>query len=150
MIPLDTELKRSRLERLKSMVTFGKDDSADKIMLLRRHDHLIKPLENNELSRRRSFSNPTITVFFLSACLASGYLYARLQQDEVLRRVCYVRYGNVMLFFDTWSPVFEHNLARISNRLQDFDSTYFFWYFKTNKLAEYRAYKRLEGEIIEK
>ena len=67
-----------------------------------------------------------------------------------MRRTCYNRYGNIMLFFDTWSPVFESNLARFVNKLQAFDSTYFFWYFKTNKVAEYRAYKRLEAEIIEK
>ena len=132
------------------MFKLGKDDSADRVMLLRRHEHLIRGLENNELSRKRAFSNSTVTVFILGGCLASGYVYARLQQDEVLRRLCYNRYGNIMFFFDKWSPVFESNLARIANRLQAFDSTYFFWYFKTNKLAEYRAYKRLEGEIIEK
>ena len=55
-----------------------------------------------------------------------------------------------MFFFDKWSPVFESNLNRLANSFMAFDSTYLFWYFKTNKVAEYRAYRRLEAEIIEK
>ena len=87
---------------------------------------------------------------FLGACLFSGYAYARLQNDEVLRRLFYCRYANFITYFDIASPIFEDFLKKCYETYTRFDSSYLFWYFKTSKIAEYRAYRKLEGEIFEK
>ena len=141
------ELKNSRFDRLRTLI--GRNDS-DKILLLRRHKHLIKPLENNEANMRRWFTNGTVTRFILVGCFFAGYSYAKLQSDEVLRRNFYCRYANFITHFDDWSPIFERIMAQTALWLQNFDSTYAFWHFRTSKLAEFRAYKKLEGQIFEK
>ena len=144
---LDNVIKRTRFDKLKALV--GRDDS-DKILLIRRHEHLIEPLRNDMVSRRRWFTHGTVTAFILVGCLVTGYSYARLQQDEVLRRLFYNRYANFITLFDTYSSVFERLLLSMRDQFQAFDSSYFYWYFKTSKMAEFRAYRKLEGEIMEK
>ena len=148
VVPLEHEIRQTRLDRLKTLV--GLQNDSDKILLKRRHDHLIRPLENNFASLKRSFSNGTITTLFLAACLFGGYAYARLKNDEVLRRNFYCRYANFITIFDTWTPILEDKLFRSIVWLENFDSTYFFWYFKTSQVAEYKAYRKLEGQIIER
>ena len=101
---LDTELRLTRLDKLKAMI--GRDDT-DRILLIRRHDHLIKPCLNENVSRKRMFTNGTITCIVLGACFFTGYAYARLQNDEVLRRLFFCRYANFMTMFDEGSPVLE-------------------------------------------
>ena len=128
----------------------GRESESSKVLLVRRHEHLIMPLRNDYASRRRAFANSTITIFFLSTCLFAGYAYAKLQQDEALRRKFYNRYANLITLFDTWSPRFEQLLVACSETFINFDSTYLMWYLKSSKRAEYRAYRKLEGEIAEK
>ena len=110
VVRLDTELQQSRLDRVKALL--GRNES-DKILLIRRHKHLIRPLENNERNLHRPFSNGTITRFILLGCFFTGYAYAKLQQDEVLRRNFYCRYANFITFFDTWSPILEDSMLRM-------------------------------------
>ena len=136
------------MDNLKAML--GRDDGSSKILLVRRHDHMIKPLLNDNISRKRAFSNGTVTIFILGSCLFTGYAYARIQQDEILRRLFYNRYANLITLFDEWTPGFERGLAKVAHTAASFDSTYVLWFLKTSKLAEWRAYRKLEGEIIEK
>ena len=112
----------------------GRDDS-DKVLLIRKHNHLIKPLRNDSISRKRQFSNSTVTVFILGACFFTGYAYGRLKNDEVLRRLFYCRYANFMTWFDSVSPPLEAWLIASFDSFNNFDSTYAVWYFKTSKLA---------------
>ena len=55
-----------------------------------------------------------------------------------------------MTLFDTYSPIFERCLLGLRDSFSSFDSSYFYWYFKTSKMAEIKAYRKLEGEIMEK
>ena len=56
----------------------------------------------------------------------------------------------MITFFDYYSPIFEHKLATWIRTLVNFDSTYVAWHYRSSKVAEYRAYRKLEGEIVEK
>ena len=123
---------------------------SDKILLIRRHRHLIRPLENNEPNMRRAFTHGTVTRFYLVVSLLAGYAYAKLQKDEVVRRKFYCHYANTITFFDAWSPIFERQLIQCAHWFRDFDSTHAFWHYKTTKLAEYRAYRKLEPQILQK
>ena len=67
-----------------------------------------------------------------------------------MRRLFYNRYGNFMSLFDDYSVLFEYQLAKTASTIFRFDSSYFFWYFKTSKMTEFRAYRQLEGQIAEK
>ena len=74
---LSTEIKLTRMDKIRAM--FGKDNSSGKVVLIRRHEHMVQPLRNDQVSRKRIFTHGTINFFFLGACLFTGYAYARLQ-----------------------------------------------------------------------
>ena len=108
----------------------SKDDGS-RLLVIRKHKHLIKPYINDNISRPRSMTHGTYTVLGLMGCMFIGYSYARLQKDEVLRRRYYSRYSNCMSLFDYVTPIFEQYSNRLFEWAINFDSMYSLWYFKT-------------------
>ena len=115
---LSRELKRTRFDQIKTLL--GRDDS-DKILLVRQHNHLIQPLKNDDFSRRRLWTHGAKTTFLAIACLSTGYAYARLQNDEVLRRHFYVKFANFITLFDRISPVIDSLVINSVNTIAKFD-----------------------------
>ena len=82
-------------------------DDSERVLLIRKHKHLIKPYQNDYISRRRSMTHGTFTGVGLFLCLYGGYSYGRIKHDEVVRRRFYSRYANCMSIFDYVTPIFE-------------------------------------------
>ena len=73
-----------------------------------------------------------------------------MQQDEEMRRNFYTRYFNLIDAFDRTSPILERQMGRCMHYWVNLDSSYLFWYFKANTVAEIRAYRKLESQIVQK
>lgn len=99
---------------------------------------------------RKSLSNGTVTIIWLTTAFLIGYVYARLSRDEYARRRAYQRYTNAMLIFDAFSRVYEYHYGKFIDFMSDFDHTYYLWKMRTQKWAEWRAKRSLEKEIMEK
>ena len=52
-----------------------------------------------------------------------------------------------MTFFDFYAPKFEARVDKARQWLSQFDSTEYFWYMRSQKVAEWRAYRKLKPEI---
>ena len=111
---------------------------------------MIKPYINDSYSRSKLFTNGTYTGLWLITCLLAGYSYAKLQRDEVMRRRYYARYSNFMSAFDYCTPILEEKWDSFLNRLFSFDSAHTFWHLKNQKMAEIRALRSLNDEIVQK
>ena len=61
-----------------------------------------------------------------------------------------MRYTNAISFFDYVTPRFEHYCNAFLSWAMAFDSAYSLWYLKTQKMAEFRARRKLEEEIVRK
>jgi hypothetical protein len=68
-----------------------------------------------------------MTVFVLLLAGYTGYAYARLKHDEVLRRKMYAHYANFMWVFGICTEVYEHLYDKWVNAVTSFDSSELFW-----------------------
>jgi len=91
-----------------------------------------------------------MTAFIFGGFFFTGYIYARLEHDEVLRRRCYAKYANFISLFDHYSDIYDRNYLALQKYLATYDSSYSWWYFKQIKKAEFKAKKSLQKEIYEK
>lgn len=80
---------------------------------------------------RKSLSNGTVTIIWLTTAFLIGYVYARLSRDEYARRRAYQRYTNAMLIFDAFSRVYEFHYGKFIDFMSDFDHTYYLWKIRT-------------------
>jgi hypothetical protein len=107
----------------------------------------VAPYRNSIISRQRLFPTGAMTAMILGGCFCSGYFYARLKNDEYLRRIFYGRYFNFITMFDFVSLHMEDYATQVVVYTTKFDSAHAWWHYKKLKLAEYRARKKLEPEI---
>ena len=53
-------------------------DDGSRLLLVRKHKHLIKPYRNDHISKTRNLTHGTYTGLILVGCLYFGYCYGRL------------------------------------------------------------------------
>ena len=77
------------------------------------------------------FPHRLMTGAFWTSCFLMGYFYARLGEDEALRRVLYARYANFMTAFDYFAPMYEAAWSSVRDRVLSFEWAYESWYART-------------------
>lgn len=81
-------------------------------LIVRRHEHLQRPFFNDRWSRSRHFSVHTMTMFLFIGAGYVGYAYARLRNDEVLKRQMNTRYINFMWYFTAFADWYDATYDR--------------------------------------
>lgn len=102
---------------------------------------------NTKVSRYRQLPTSFITFFTIGFCFYAGWLYARLKQDEFMRRIFFARYFNCMTLFDQGSTAGEYYTWLMIKAFQAYDSAFVTWKLKRTSWAKLRARWLLRDEI---
>ena len=115
-------------------------------VLTRFHPHLIKPFVNDNMSRK-PLTHSGLTTIILFGTFMIGYSYARLRNDEYLRRMMYARYSNFMVTFDKFGDIYDKRYDNLKHGVITFDSDYSFWEYRNLKKNEWKYWLKTRREV---